>query len=208
MRAGREIKGGGGQGWFTRALPYARVKFTFLLCLLCFPLFPPHNIPHIGLSMLCWQVPRGGLLLGCQGDLLMYCWARKGVKSCWSDQGTMHHLLISSDSILLLSLVSWNKCTYSTDQICVEYTHKLYKHICTQSCAYIYIYTCVYTHNFIHAHVMCLSYLMPKESFVLHCCVKERTFVSEEVTNRERKTYILEKAIMLHTHSHTSHQIN
>ena len=29
MRAGREIKGGGGQGWFTRALPYARVKFTF-----------------------------------------------------------------------------------------------------------------------------------------------------------------------------------
>ena len=158
--------------------------------------------------MLCWQVPRGGLLLGCQGDLLMYCWARKGVKSCWSDQGTMHHLLISSDSILLLSLVSWNKCTYSTDQICVEYTHKLYKHICTQSCAYIYIYTCVYTHNFIHAHVMCPSYLMPKESFVLHCCVKERTFVSEEVTNRERKTYILEKAIMLHTHSHTSHHIN
>ena len=49
---------------------------------------------------------------------------------------------------------------------------------------------------------MGLSYLMPKESFVLHCCVKERTFVSEEVTNYERKTYILKK-VSCYTHTHT-----
>lgn len=30
MRAGREIKGGGGQGWFTRALPYALLGLSML----------------------------------------------------------------------------------------------------------------------------------------------------------------------------------
>ena len=69
-------RGGRGPGRSAGVLPC--VLLEFLLCLLACLLFPPSHtfgevsIPHTGIScsVLCWQVPGGGLWLGCNGDLL------------------------------------------------------------------------------------------------------------------------------------------
>ena len=39
----------------------------------------------------------------------------------------------------------------------------------------------------------CLCYSVLQVSFVLHCCVKQRTFRFEKAANRQRKIYIMKK---------------
>ena len=50
-----------------------------------------------------------------------------------------------------------------------------------------------------NVQLMCLCYLVLQVSFVLHCCVKQRTFRFEKAASRQQKIYIMKKAIMLHS---------
>ena len=50
-----------------------------------------------------------------------------------------------------------------------------------------------------NVRLMCLCYLVLQVSFVLHCCVKQRTFRFEKAASRQQKIYIMKKAIMLHS---------
>ena len=43
------------------------------------------------------------------------------------------------------------------------------------------------------APLTCLCYSVLQVSFVLHCCVKQRTFRFEKAANRQRKIYIMKK---------------
>ena len=50
-----------------------------------------------------------------------------------------------------------------------------------------------------NAQLRCLCYSVQQVSFVLHCCVKQRTSRFEKAASRQRKIYIIKKAIMLHS---------
>ena len=46
---------------------------------------------------------------------------------------------------------------------------------------------------------MCLCYSVLEVSFVFHCCMKQRTSRFEKAASKQRKIYIMKKAITLHS---------
>ena len=53
---------------------------------------------------------------------------------------------------------------------------------------------------FAHGRKKCATHVPCYVFFVGHCCVKQITFRFEKATSRQRKIYIMKKAIMLDTH--------
>ena len=68
--------------------------------------------------------------------------------------------------------------------------HRVVRCICT------IFFVCIVEKN---VRLMCLCYSVLQVSFVLHCCVKQRTFRFEKEASRQQKIYIMKKAIMLHS---------
>ena len=68
--------------------------------------------------------------------------------------------------------------------------HKLVRRVYT-------IFLCIWLKKM---HDSCLCYSMLYISFVLHCCVKQRTFRFEKVVSQQWKFYIMKKAITLYLH--------
>ena len=53
---------------------------------------------------------------------------------------------------------------------------------------------------FAHGRKKCATHVPCYVFFVGHCCVKQITFRFEKAASRQRKIYIMKKAIMLDTH--------
>ena len=78
-------------------------------------------------------------------------------------------------------------------KILVQYRSRIHQ---LQSDAYIRFFARTVEKT---APLTCLCYSVLQVSFVLHCCVKQRTFRFEKAASRQQKIYIMKKAIMLHS---------
>ena len=69
--------------------------------------------------------------------------------------------------------------------------HRVVRCICT-------IFLCAWSKKNVRLMYLCYNSVL-QVSFVLHFCVKQRTFRFEKAASRQQKIYIMKKAIMLHS---------